>query len=110
MTVLTAPVDPGLQPERTTMAWGRTSMAYVVCAMLMVRWAPHYGALVIVIAGALLLVSLWIVVTQQRRYRSAASGVAKERLGVSVGPVLALMLCTVVLGAAGMVFVAIDAF
>ncbi|GCE01775.1 DUF202 domain-containing protein [Embleya hyalina] len=32
-----APLDPGLQPERTRMAWSRTSLAFVANGALLVR-------------------------------------------------------------------------
>ncbi|MGO3362028.1 MAG: DUF202 domain-containing protein [Corynebacterium sp.] len=103
--------DPGLQPERTTMAWGRTSLAYLVAAAVMLRWAPHYGGIVVLASGVLLLVAFGIYGTQRRRYRRSARSVhgAGELLGASVVPVIALAVCTVLLGCAGIAFVAVDA-
>lgn len=105
---MTSPVpvaDPGLQPERTSMAWGRTSLAFMVAAAVLLRMTPHYGPAVACVAGGLLVVALGILTTQKRRYRRAATGVSGAVLSPSTGAVLGLSACTVLLGVAGMVFV-----
>ncbi|MGP9725220.1 DUF202 domain-containing protein [Corynebacterium sp. AOP40-9SA-29] len=117
---MSLPTDPGLQPERTSMSWGRTSLAYLVAAAVMLRWAPHYGAVVVGVSGGLMLVAGVIYATQRRRYdryrRVVAGSVAGAQTGsqdaapgVSSGAVVALTAGTVVLGLAGMVFVLADA-
>lgn len=100
--------DPGLQPERTSMAWGRTSMAYLVAAAMTLRWVPHYGATVVIVTGGLVLVALGIYAGQRRRYRRAALGVVNDRLHNSVGAVIALAFCTVALGAMSVLLIAAD--
>ena len=36
--------DPGLQPERTVMSWGRTVLALGVLSLTFLRWWPAVGA------------------------------------------------------------------
>ncbi|WP_312977226.1 DUF202 domain-containing protein [Corynebacterium sp.] len=97
--------DPGLQPERTSMAWGRTSMAYLVAAAVTLRWVPYYGVAVVLVTGGLVLVALGIYAGQRRRYRQAALGILNDRLKASAGAVIALAFCTVALGLLSVYFV-----
>lgn len=87
------------------MAWGRTSLAFLVAAMVLLRWMPAYGVVVALVAGGLQVVALVILVTQRRRYSRAAHAVAGGTPENPCGSVLALSACTVLLGSAGMTFV-----
>jgi uncharacterized membrane protein YidH (DUF202 family) len=59
--------DPGLQPERTDLAWRRTSLATTVVALLAARLAALRHAPIGVVAAGL----LWIAALAVVRIRSA---------------------------------------
>lgn len=56
--------DPGLQPERTRLAWRRTTLSCAVAAVLAGRQALHGGsafaALAVGLAALVFLVFLWL--------------------------------------------------
>ncbi|MDD1476504.1 DUF202 domain-containing protein [Arthrobacter sp. H16F315] len=68
--------DPGLQPERTDLAWRRTSFTLITAACIFLRWVPHHGWFAGTLVGASLMVALGIAITQRRRYHHHASGIA----------------------------------
>ena len=43
--------DPGLQPERTVLSWGRTMLALCTAAAIFLRWLPMQGPLVLALFG-----------------------------------------------------------
>ena len=62
--------DPGLQAQRTTLAWTRTGVASGVLAALLLRDALRSGGgLAAVSAGAAILGTLAILVTGSRAFR-----------------------------------------
>lgn len=63
--------DQGLQPERTALAWRRTSLSLTVGALVAARVLPHFwGPPGLLIAGAGIIASLAILVLAHRRYRT----------------------------------------
>lgn len=67
---------PGLQPERTLLAWTRTLLASVVAVGLLVRLVgPPLARPVHLPAVLVLGVVLWLFVASDRRYRDATGRV-----------------------------------
>ena len=68
--------DPGLQPERTRLAWRRTTLASTVAAVLAVKTALHGGASAAGIVACALCCGLWLafLLLAQRRIRALAAG------------------------------------
>lgn len=64
--------DPGLQPERTTLAWRRTGLALVVGALLVGRLGlEHVGVAVAVPAGIAAALAVWVLAVTLRGGRYA---------------------------------------
>ncbi|MFF3394889.1 DUF202 domain-containing protein [Streptomyces sp. NPDC002669] len=94
----TAERDPGLQPERTRLAWRRTTLSCTVVALLAVRQALHGG----VSATGVLAVSLsalaWLGFLRVAHLRMLGMGTARPR-PLSARDALAAAACTVALAA-----------
>ncbi|MBG6190035.1 uncharacterized membrane protein YidH (DUF202 family) [Arthrobacter sp. CAN_A212] len=95
------PTDPGLQPERTSLAWGRTLLALVICAVLFVRWVPQHGGFVLALITMSLAAALGIYVSQQLRYRRSLNGISSGVLKADVAAVLWTAGVVIAVGAAG---------
>ncbi|WP_231559490.1 DUF202 domain-containing protein [Kocuria sp. ZOR0020] len=101
------PVDPGLQPERTTLAWSRTLMAYVIVAAFFLRWAGEHGVVVVVLFGAAIAVALAIGATQRTRHTAYSRAIGRNSAEPNAGPAVALSASVVLLGAAGLVVISL---
>jgi hypothetical protein len=105
---LNAPFDPGLQPERTSLAWQRTLLALTVGMLAASRGLLSLlGPASYVIAGAGLVVVALLAVAVHRRYRGVHEGLTSP---VSTLPgagrlVAAAAILTVVCGVAAAAFV-----
>lgn len=98
--------DPGLQPERTVMAWARTLMSFLVVSGVFLRWAPHYGTGVLVLVGIAVCAAGGIYLSQRRRYSRMAHGVKNERIHADVVAVLVMTGAMLALGGSAIVLVA----
>jgi hypothetical protein len=93
--------DPGLQPERTDLASGRTTLALVAAAAVFLRWMPVHGGFVGVLVAAAISTALGINLTRRRRYRRAKLRLSRGRLPPDLVSTLAVAASVVVLAALG---------
>lgn len=97
--------DPGLQPERTVMSWGRTTLSLCVAALVFLRWLPHYGAGILAMVVLALLAAGGIYATQRHRYTVASHGIKSERLRADVVAILVMSTAVLCLGIVGILVV-----
>jgi uncharacterized membrane protein YidH (DUF202 family) len=93
--------DSGLQPERTDLAWNRTTMAMVVAAAVFLRWLPHHGWFLGTLVAGAGVAALAINLTQKRRFSRAVQGIKQETMPphvVSTAAVAATVVALSLLG------------
>ncbi|MFJ4789474.1 DUF202 domain-containing protein [Streptomyces sp. NPDC088794] len=97
--------DPGLQPERTRLAWRRTTLSGSVVAVLAVKTALHGGASAPGVVACAACCGLWLgfLLVAHRRIRVLAAGDAPPVL-VPLQATTAV-LCTVAMAVCGAVLV-----
>ncbi len=93
--------DPGLQPERTRLAWRRTTLSGTVCAVLAVKTALHGGASTPGILACALVCALWLgfLGVAHRRIRTLAATAAPAAFAPRHAAAAAL--CTVAMAVCG---------
>ncbi|RLZ03486.1 hypothetical protein CWC38_05540 [Kocuria tytonicola] len=93
--------DPGLQPERTVLSWGRTMLALCTAAAVYLKWLPMHGVFVLCLFTFALCLAGGIYATQRLRYRRSATGIAGERITPDAVSVLLTSGACVLLGVLG---------
>ncbi|MFI9764240.1 DUF202 domain-containing protein [Streptomyces sp. NPDC051963] len=91
--------DPGLQPERTRLAWRRTTLSGTVAAVLAVKTALHGGTTLPGVLVCALSVALWLgfLLVAHRRIDTLAA--APAPVALTSRQAATAVLCTVALAA-----------
>lgn len=77
MTAAVHDRDPGLQPERTRLAWRRTTLSATVVALLAGRQALHSGATPVALVAVALTAVAWLGFLMVAHRRVGRMGVAR---------------------------------
>ncbi|WP_031040421.1 DUF202 domain-containing protein [Streptomyces sp. NRRL F-5650] len=97
--------DPGLQPERTRLAWRRTTLSGTVVAVLAVKAALHGGATPVSLVAAALCCALWLAFLRIAHGRIGTLAAANRPRALTPPHAVAAALCTLVLALCGALLV-----
>ncbi|MEW1955464.1 DUF202 domain-containing protein [Terrabacter sp. NPDC080008] len=87
---MTQPADPGLQPERTALAWRRTALSVTVGSLVALRvLPPELGPIGYAVSVLGLLWGLDLALAARHRYRDAARMVAAGSGATTAGVAVA---------------------
>nr|WP_238148361.1 DUF202 domain-containing protein [Rothia halotolerans] len=90
-----------MQPERTVLSWGRTLLLFATVSAVFLRWLPHYGGWMVVLAFLAASTAAGIYLSQRHRYGRQSRGVSAGVLEPDAVAVLATTAATCVLGGLG---------
>jgi uncharacterized membrane protein YidH (DUF202 family) len=107
--------DPGLQPERTALAWRRTSLAIAAAAVVAARIMPELlGTWALIPAGIGVLAAMTLLVLAHRRHTALLHALARSAADRAPRPGAALQLCAALFvgfgGLATLIAVSYNAF
>ncbi|MFI2763035.1 DUF202 domain-containing protein [Streptomyces echinatus] len=97
--------DPGLQPERTRLAWRRTTLSAAVVAVLAVKAALHEGPSATGIIACALCCGLWLGFLRVAHHRIRALAAGPPPPMLTPRHATAAVLCAVALAVCATVLV-----
>lgn len=106
-----APFDPGLQLERTLLAWRRTTLAVAVVSTAGIRWTtPVIGWPAVVVGAFGLVLAMTAYLATGIRYRQVHRSLANsELLPATAWAQIALAVAVVVLGLVALLYIVVRA-
>lgn len=99
--VTAAGVDPGLQPERTSLARTRTWLLMVTVSAIFLRWIEHYGLWMLLLPGATLTAAVIMAARQRVRLHRGVRSIHGEEVPSDPMRLLVLVALMLLLGGVG---------
>ncbi|MGV9755210.1 DUF202 domain-containing protein [Streptomyces tricolor] len=97
--------DPGLQPERTRLAWRRTTLSGAVAAVLAVKTALHGGASATGVVVCALCCGLWLGLLRVAHHRIRALSAGTPPAALAPRHATTAVLCAVAMAVCAAVLV-----
>lgn len=101
----TVPRDPGLQPERTELAWYRTLLAMLVVSGVFLRWLPSRGLVALLPTIAVILLLGAELATRRSRVARLDAAILHGRTVPPVVPVAVLAGLVIAMAATSLVLI-----
>jgi uncharacterized membrane protein YidH (DUF202 family) len=98
--------DPGLQPERTRLAWRRTTLSSAVAALLAMKTTLHGGASAGSVVVCALCCALWLafIAVAHHRIRALSATSSPPALTPRLAALAALLTAALAICAAALAF------